>query len=116
MTGCQLVYRMLLLDVHALLIVHALTNAFLFPETILHDWWLALVASKFGKIIYTPICYVSYRQHSNNVVGAIGFKNMIAKRINKLYRDLSMDSWIGPGIYFTLLTEDMKVMDLSFQN
>ena len=68
-------------------------------ETILHDWWLALVTSKFGKIIYTPTCYVSYRQHSNNVVGATGFKNMIIKRITKLYRDSSIDSWIGPGLY-----------------
>lgn len=39
-------------------------------ETIMHDWWLAAVAARFGEIVYIdePLC--AYRQHGDNSVGA----------------------------------------------
>lgn len=67
-------------------------------ETILHDWWLALVASKFGKIIYIPSPHICYRQHSSNVVGAIGFKNNTLKRLRQLPTKSFVNSWIGPTL------------------
>lgn len=36
---------------------------------ILHDWWLYLSASSFGKVIYDQNAYILYRQHSHNAVG-----------------------------------------------
>ena len=36
----------------------------------MHNWWLALVASAFGRIETIPAKTVLYRQHSNNHVGA----------------------------------------------
>ncbi len=42
-------------------------------EAIMHDWWIALVASAFGKIIYIDETTISYRQHSSNTLGAIQF-------------------------------------------
>ena len=38
--------------------------------TIMHDWWLAIVAARFGKIIYIDEPLGIYRQHGNNVTGA----------------------------------------------
>jgi hypothetical protein len=38
----------------------------------MHDWWLALVASAFGRIGWLPQATVLYRQHSANVLGARG--------------------------------------------
>lgn len=38
----------------------------------MHDHWLMLVASAFGKIAYIPKPLLSYRQHSANVIGAHG--------------------------------------------
>jgi len=37
---------------------------------IMHDWWLALIASALGKIKYVPMVLTLYRQHSKNTVGA----------------------------------------------
>lgn len=39
-------------------------------DSIMHDWWLGLVASKFGKIGYLEEATILYRQHGNNDTGA----------------------------------------------
>ena len=41
-------------------------------EALMHDWWLALVASCFGAIGWLPQPMVLYRQHGGNVLGAQG--------------------------------------------
>jgi len=43
------------------------------PEAIMHDWWIALVAAKFGKIVALKESTMDYRQHSSNDTGAKGF-------------------------------------------
>jgi glycosyltransferase involved in cell wall biosynthesis len=44
------------------------------PENaIMHDWWLALVATAFGKLVYLDVPLVHYRQHGNNTIGAKEF-------------------------------------------
>lgn len=40
------------------------------PEAIIHDWWIALVASVFGHTDYNSVPMVLYRQHGQNDVGA----------------------------------------------
>ena len=42
-------------------------------ESIMHDAWLGLVASQFGKIGYLNSATIKYRQHTNNSVGAKAF-------------------------------------------
>ena len=37
---------------------------------IMHDWWLAAVAARFGKIVYIDEPLGAYRQHGGNAVGA----------------------------------------------
>lgn len=39
-------------------------------DVYMHDWWLYLVASCFGTVIYDPTPHYKYRQHSGNVLGA----------------------------------------------
>ena len=60
-------------------------------NAIMHDWWIALIASAFGKIIpiYEPT--VLYRQHKDNDTGAKKFdiKYIFSKFKNK---DSIMDS------------------------
>ncbi len=41
------------------------------PEfTVMHDWWLYLVAACFGKVYFDENAYIWYRQHGNNTIGA----------------------------------------------
>ena len=37
---------------------------------IMHDWWLAVVAARFGRIVYIDEPLGAYRQHGGNAVGA----------------------------------------------
>lgn len=41
------------------------------PErAVMHDWWLAVVATRFGRVVFLPEATVLYRQHGRNDVGA----------------------------------------------
>ena len=42
-------------------------------QAIMHDWWLALVASAFGEVIFLAAPLVHYRQHDSNTIGAKEF-------------------------------------------
>ena len=59
-------------------------------EALMHDWWLALVASRFGQIAFLPDPMVRYRQHGGNVVGAQGLGlRYWMQRAHKLFADPS---------------------------
>ncbi len=50
-----------------------LSQALPIPKrALMHDWWLALVASAFGRVESLADVSVRYRQHSSNVLGAQG--------------------------------------------
>lgn len=43
-------------------------------SAIMHDWWLGLVASQFGKIGFIAEPTIKYRQHGKNTIGSKEFK------------------------------------------
>lgn len=36
----------------------------------MHDWWIALIAAAFGKVVYLNRSTILYRQHQGNVIGS----------------------------------------------
>lgn len=50
-------------------------------EAIMHDWWIGLIASSFGKIGYLNHITIKYRQHGKNTIGAKGHKINILRHI-----------------------------------
>lgn len=54
-------------------------------EGIMHDWWIAMVASAFGKIAYIDESLMLYRQHGKNDTGAkhYGVRYFIKKVLTK---------------------------------
>ena len=49
-------------------------------NAIMHDWWLALVAAAFGKVVYLDKALIHYRQHGSNTIGAKEHKQAIASQ------------------------------------
>lgn len=53
-------------------------------EIRVHDWWLALICSNFGKISYIEETTLHYRQHSGNMIGGSDFSDYVKTRISDL--------------------------------
>ena len=72
------------------MINHALADLWTGQEKhalLMHDWYLALLATAFGKLIYIDRPTELYRQHSSNVLGA----RTLRKRVK---------NWVRPHILF----------------
>ncbi|HEM2808821.1 TPA: glycosyltransferase family 2 protein [Streptococcus suis] len=78
------------------MINHALAELWSGTEDILmHDWYLALLASALGKLVFIDKPGELYRQHADNVLGA----RTLSKRFKK---------WIRPHILFKVYWELIK--------
>ncbi len=51
-----------------------------------HDWWIALIAATFGKIGYVCEPTLLYRQHENNSIGSVEFKDYVIRCIKSLHK------------------------------
>lgn len=61
-TGCTLMMNAALRD---LAVAHAAAG-----RLYMHDWFIALTAAAFGRVIFLPAPLVDYRQHGTNAMGA----------------------------------------------
>ncbi|HFR3443272.1 TPA: glycosyltransferase family 2 protein [Streptococcus suis] len=78
------------------MINHHLAEMWQVTEDILmHDWYLALLASAFGNLVFIDQPGELYRQHSDNVLGA----RTLSKRFKK---------WIRPHILFAVYWDLIK--------
>lgn len=75
-------------------------NAFLLlkdkkPEyTIMHDFWVYLVVSCFGKVIYDHTPHIHYRQHGGNVLGvSTSITGLLQKRIKNFKKHRKTLYW-----------------------
>jgi glycosyltransferase involved in cell wall biosynthesis len=46
-------------------------------KAIMHDWWVALCAASLGQIAFIDKTLLFYRQHENNIIGVMGYKNKL---------------------------------------
>lgn len=53
---------------------------------IMHDWWLAAAAARFGHVVYIDEPLGAYRQHGDNAVGAkdVASAGYVADRLSRL--------------------------------
>lgn len=67
-------------------------------KVIMHDWWIYLVASAIGEVIYDKQSYILYRQHGKNVHGTIVKRkilflhraNELRKKRGRVYAQVDM--------------------------
>ncbi len=55
-----------------------------------HDWWMALLATSFGRMSYLNRKTLSYCQHGNNVVGVQKFASYVKQRLFSLKKQKEM--------------------------
>lgn len=86
----------------------------------MHDWWVYLCVSAFGKVFFDPKPSILYRQHGNNSVGGdTTFFNMLRRKRSSykrhkgkyLLRKQAAEFW---RIYGNCLDEDKKTQLLFF--
>jgi glycosyltransferase involved in cell wall biosynthesis len=56
-------------------------------SVLIHDWWLALIASCIGKIVFLNEQSVFYRQHNSNTIGAIRYDLVSIRFILQKWRE-----------------------------
>lgn len=80
-TGCTCLFNRTLRN-----LVEEKINNIDYNKMIMHDWWLAILASAFGKVIHIDEKTVLYRQHEGNVIGAVEQKNKTnIQRLNYIF-------------------------------
>ena len=105
-TGCTCVFNKKMLE---------LVSDYEPEYTIMHDWWLYMAASCFGKVIYDRKPYMKYRQHEENTVGsAVSSRQLIKKRIENFQ---SLQQYVPEQIaefseLFELPEDKKKLADL----
>jgi glycosyltransferase involved in cell wall biosynthesis len=74
--GCTTVFNRAALD---------LVNSAPPRHALMHDWWLYLVVSAFGQVVFDPLPNILYRQHGANVVGGTtSTMRMMMTRLKRL--------------------------------
>lgn len=58
-------------------------------KAIMHDWWLAIIAAAFGKLVFLETPLIHYRQHDNNTIGAKEFVRPLPAKLQFWQRILS---------------------------
>ena len=75
---------------------------------LMHDWWLALLASACGKIVFLSEATMDYRQHGHNSVGAknVYSPQYLIKRLSSVKMRKSLDDAANQAQAFLNCYED----------
>ncbi len=80
------------------------------PEGIrVHDWWLALICSHFGEIVYLDEPTLRYRQHGANVIGGSSFWDYVQKRLGAIrdQRRALYDTYHQAEVFLSVFRREM---------
>ncbi len=73
-TGCTIV-----INKKAILLLSGKKNDY--SKMIMNDFWIYIVISAFGEVIFDPSSFICYRQHENNVIGYLKGPALWRKRL-----------------------------------
>ena len=87
-------------------------------DTVMHDWWLTLIAATFGNIVVLNEQTILYRQHGGNQIGAYdsnslsqGFKKLSNKeRMKGIYISMFRQAGCFSEVFKEQLKEEDKIM------
>ena len=87
-----------------------------------HDWWVALIASAFGKIVFVNKQTMLYRQHGTNEIGNRNFVKYVADAVTTLKKQreklILTEQQAGDflKIFDSVLSEEQKKLVGQFAN
>lgn len=71
---------------------------------LIHDHWIGLMVSIYGKVAYIPEKYIKYRQHGNNQVGT----DKISHGFKKLYQVRELFINVKLGVFGTYVKNNQR--------
>jgi hypothetical protein len=90
-------------------------------EMMMHDWWLALVASAVGNIGFLDRATIDYRQHGNNTVGAknvysLGYlwSRLRSKSLRQSLREAAVQAQAFLDCYTDMLSDQQRELVQAF--
>ncbi|MBR3016916.1 MAG: glycosyltransferase family 2 protein [Clostridia bacterium] len=87
-------------------------------KVIMHDWWLAAVAARFGKIVYLDEPLGTYRQHGDNVEGAkhVGSFSYVCDRLGKIrkVRESILRKKAQAAVFWETYLKSLTEQDMAF--
>lgn len=98
--GCTMMVNRIVVD-YAL---KAKTN----DGMIMHDWWISLIASAFGKIAYINESTSLYRQHGDNTVGAKRYSRTFNHNKIEAMQMSVQNTIIQAGLFKTVFSDSNK--------
>ena len=82
-------------------------------QAVMHDWWLYLLATAFGRVIYDPISYIKYRQHGANVIGATpSFMYLWRRRLTILWQAKPIVSTLQAAEFYQYYHQHLSTKNL----
>lgn len=86
-------------------------------EAMMHDWWVAIICSVFGKSAFLNYSTMDYRQHGNNTVGAKNvtspsylLERFKSKAMKKSLRDAALQAEAFLECFGESIPEDKKTV------
>ena len=75
-----------------------------------HDWWLALIASAFGKVVYLDEMTLLYRQHGGNQVGGRSFGSYVADRLSGItsQKKALADTYMQGELFYAVYGKELS--------
>ncbi|MBQ4266194.1 MAG: glycosyltransferase family 2 protein [Clostridia bacterium] len=87
-------------------------------QTIMHDWWLGIVAARFGQLVYIDEPLSDYRQHGTNSVGAKDVRSLshIAGKLRNLdaIRKTTADKKRQAAMFVKTYERELTAQDHAF--
>ena len=96
-TGCTLLSKKKFLDERILPLPHS-------SKYLIHDHWIALMVSIYGKSVYMPEKYIKYRQHGSNQLGT----NKLSHGFTKLDEVRNLFINVKLGVFGTYVENNSK--------
>lgn len=85
-------------------------------EAVMHDWWIAIVASAFGKIGLVDEALVKYRQHAVNTIGAKRKPSKKRSKFNKVIEILFFLRNVETNTHFSSIAEQSRIFRERYDN